>query len=49
MMDDINLFIVDNNISPSRKSNFIVIMALLVGLSLLLPQEKKNEITGKVF
>ena len=30
MMDDISSFIVDENISPSRKSDFIAIMASLV-------------------
>ena len=37
MMDDISSFIVDDNISPSRKSDFISIMALLVDLSPLSP------------
>ena len=40
-MDDISSFIVDNNISTSKKSDFIAIMASLVDLSSLSPGEKK--------
>ena len=41
MMDDISSFIADHNINPSRKSDFIAIMASLVDLSPLSAGEKK--------